>query len=110
MKLLSNVEKNLAMDLYYSFFKRHPKAKNPTDLNTKEKYLYAMEIGYDLFKLMGTARKYHTKRNNFPYPWTHQAYWEDKLDRDVGNIHRPAPMYTYKRILEETQQHETKNQ
>ena len=105
MKLLTSVEQKMAKDLYYSFFKKTGQ-KNPTDLNTPEKYHFAVEIGYELFRLMQLAREFHTARNNFPYRWTHLGYWEDRLDSDQGKIHNPAPLYTYKQILKDNEVNE----
>lgn len=55
---------------YHEFFRRYPGARNPTDLNTKEKFLYACEIGWERHRAMERARK-------FGHPFTKPEYTND---------------------------------
>lgn len=50
-------------------------AKNPTDINTRAKYEFAVSIGWEQFALMQRARKDNVARNNYPFPWTKKEYW-----------------------------------
>ena len=42
---------------YEEFFRRNPEQKNPTDLNTPEKWAFATYIGYERYTAMQSARK-----------------------------------------------------
>ena len=53
-------------DAYRLFFTTHPGQKNPTDLNTREKYEFMREVGYELFREMQCDRK----RSE---PWTKET-------------------------------------
>lgn len=75
---LSASDAKWAKEMYLVFFKRHWQ-KNPTDLNTREKFEYAREISWDNYSLMQLARKSHTKKNGWPYPWTHRDWWAGKI-------------------------------
>lgn len=46
-----------AMADYELFFDRYPYLKNPSDINCKEKFDFAMEIGWERFTEMQAARK-----------------------------------------------------
>lgn len=61
-----------AKELYFIWFKQHPDQANPSDLNTEEKYNYALSVGYEEFKLMEIARKQGL-------PFTKKEYWDKKL-------------------------------
>lgn len=59
-------ERATAEQLFIRFFKKHPRQKNPTDINTEEKFKYATNVGWENFRLMQQARKAgysFTKRN-----------------------------------------------
>lgn len=42
---------------YEEFWRRHPAQKNPSDINTEEKFNFAMEIGWKRLRAMQQARK-----------------------------------------------------
>ena len=67
MITLADSDARFAKELYLVFFKRHG-LKNPTDMNARVKFEYAVEIGWDNFSLMQRARKSNTKQNGYPYP------------------------------------------
>ena len=50
-------EMTLAEKLYDDFFRRYPDLKNPTDLNTREKFEFAVKVGWENYCLMQRARK-----------------------------------------------------
>ncbi len=59
------------------FFKNHPKTKNPTDINSREKLAFFVNNGFDLLFEMQAARKQNTEKNGKPNPWTKQEYWSE---------------------------------
>ena len=61
MIALTESDAKFAKELYLVFFKRHG-IKNPTDMNCREKFEYAVEVGWDNFSLMQRARKCVTLR------------------------------------------------
>ena len=75
---LTESDAKFAKELYLVFFKRHG-LKNPTDMNNRVKFEYAVEVGWDNFSLMQRARKCNTKKNGYPYPWTHRDWWRGKI-------------------------------
>ena len=48
MIALTESDAKFAKELYLVFFKRHG-IKNPTDMNCREKFEYAVEVGWDNF-------------------------------------------------------------
>ena len=54
MIALTESDAKSAKELYLVFFKRHG-IKNPTDMNCREKFEYAVEVGWDNFSLMQRA-------------------------------------------------------
>ena len=42
---------------YEKFFKEFPNQRNPTDLNTPEKFKFAKKIGFQRYRAMQQARK-----------------------------------------------------
>lgn len=44
-------------ELFKEWFRLHPDQKNPTDLNTQEKWDWMMNKGFPAFRVMQQARK-----------------------------------------------------
>lgn len=42
---------------YQDFFRKHPNQKNPSDINTEEKFNFAIKIGWKRLRAMQNARK-----------------------------------------------------
>ena len=55
--------------LYGLWFAEHPGVENPSDLNTQEKFDFAMNIGFINHRQMQTARKQG-------HEWTKWEYWK----------------------------------
>ncbi len=85
--MLTKPEEQLAEELYRRWFVRYSDLKNPTDINSKEKFEYAFEIGWNNFSLMQKARKANTVKNGFPYPWTkpeaHNEIKQEKITNET---------------------------
>lgn len=64
----------LAKDGYQRWFARCSE-KNPSDINSKEKYDFAAEIGWEQLQAMQRARKQNTAANGYPYSWTQREFW-----------------------------------
>lgn len=62
--------------LYARWFAKYPTIANPTDVNSRAKFNFAVEIGWDNLALMLRFRKSNVKRTNYQYPWTKAEYWE----------------------------------
>jgi|SaaInlV_100m_DNA_3_1039692.scaffolds.fasta_scaffold36761_1 adenine-specific DNA glycosylase len=73
---LTATQAQSAKNLYEKWFKRHPDIKNPTDINREEKFNFAIELGWNSFRLMQQARKSNVDKFNYPFPWTHADYWK----------------------------------
>ena len=73
--MLEQQEQRKAKRLFEAFFQENPGAKNPTDINTKAKFDYAVRIGWESLHLMQKARKINTRKNGYPYPWTHADHF-----------------------------------
>jgi hypothetical protein len=69
-----------AKQLYARWFAKYPTAKNPTDVNTRAKYDFAVAIGWEKLSLMLRARKANTEKNGYPFPWTKPDYWLGVFD------------------------------
>ena len=77
------MENRSEVELYALWFSRYPEIQNPTDINRKSKFDFAMEIGYENLKRMQTARKQASKNrrvNLFVFP----QYWTYKKLREQG--------------------------
>ena len=59
-------------ELYGRWFAKHPGVRNPTDINSQAKFLFAVEIGWEQFRSMQQSRKRGDE-------WSKWSYWEDKL-------------------------------
>ncbi len=81
--MLTFEEQRKAQRLYCRWFAKNPKSKNPTDVNNRAKYEFAMQIGWVSLALMLQARKSNTKVNGYPYPWTKPEYWVDYPNNGV---------------------------
>ncbi len=66
-----------AKALHEEWFKQYPKQKNPSDMNTEEKYHFAIRVGWVKYKMMQTARKGNVARTGYKYPWTKIGYWNE---------------------------------
>jgi len=77
--MLAPNQETLARELYGEWFSIHPNIENPSDINKKEKYEFAVSIGWEKCRLMQLARKSNLKINNYPYPWTKPEYWRSDL-------------------------------
>jgi len=64
-----------AKALFARWFAKYPTVPNPTDINSRAKFNFAVEIGYDNLSLMLRFRKSNVKRTGYPYPWTQAEYW-----------------------------------
>jgi len=54
---LTNEDEKKAKKLYEEFHKKYPDIKNPTDINSEEKYNFFMNKSYEELSLMQRARK-----------------------------------------------------
>ncbi len=77
--MLSPNQEKIARELYGEWFSMWPNIENPSDINKKEKYEFAMSIGWEKCKLMQMARKNNLKIHNYPYPWTKPKYWSSNF-------------------------------
>ena len=75
---LGAYEERHARNLYGKWFRENPKVKNPSDVNSSDKFNFAMDIGWPRLALMQKARKANTGKYGYPYPWTKWEYWEGK--------------------------------
>lgn len=57
MQKITNEEEQQARQDYLLFWERHPTQRNPSDINTKEKFDFAMEIGWRRLQVMQHFRK-----------------------------------------------------
>ena len=69
--------------LYALWFSRYPEIQNPTDINRKCKFDFAMEIGYENLKRMQTARKQASKNRRVNL-FVFQNFWTIKNLRKYG--------------------------
>lgn len=83
--MLNEQETRQAQQLYCRWFAKFPKMKNPTDINSRTKYDFAMQIGWEKMRLMMTARKANTDKNGYPYPWTKADYWTQNNRSEGSN-------------------------
>ena len=58
--------------LFADWFRENPGTKNPPDLTKREKFNYAMRIGFDKHRAMVNARKQGLA-------WTKSEYWKPKI-------------------------------
>ena len=61
--MLNEQETKQARQLYCRWFAKFPKMKNPTDINSRSKYDFAVQIGWEKMRLMMTARKANTDKS-----------------------------------------------
>ncbi len=57
MSSVSLEQRNQAEEDYANFFNMHPSQKNPGDINTKETFEFAVEIGWERLRVMQACRK-----------------------------------------------------
>ena len=76
--MLTAAEARIAKSLYRRWFSKNPGAKNPSDVNTKDKYGFFFELGWESLELCQRARKSHTANNEWPYPWTRWQWWKER--------------------------------
>jgi len=69
------MESMTANELFALWFEENPGAKNPTDINTLQKYEFAKRVGWDNLRKMNQARKANTAKNGYPNPWTKADYY-----------------------------------
>lgn len=62
-----------AKTLFQRWFKKHPTERNPSDLNTQEKFDYAMGMGFEKHRTMEYLRKQGAA-------CTKPEYWESEED------------------------------
>ncbi len=62
---------------YELFFRENPSTRNPTDINSREKFDFFVRNGWDLLSSMQEARKQNTEKNGRPNPWTKLEYWNE---------------------------------
>lgn len=70
----------IAKGSYRDFFRTHPGVRNPSDVNSSEKWHFFADRGWGTLSLMIKARKHHTEANGYPHPWIKPEYWE------AGNV------------------------
>ena len=73
--LLNKKEERLAKSLFQEWFLEKNGGKNPSDVNTFEKYMFSIKKGWENLELMQRARKANTDKNGYPYPWTKREHW-----------------------------------
>lgn len=79
-------EQRQAYVLYCRWFAKYPTVKNPTDVNSRVKYDFAVQVGWEKLSLMLRARKANTAANGYPYPWTKPEYWNEAIETDCEAI------------------------
>ena len=72
---LSSDDQDKAKALFSDWFSKYPNIKNPTDINSRQKYDYFMKAGWETLQLMQKARKTNVGQYGYPSPWTKAEYW-----------------------------------
>lgn len=70
----------IAKGSYRDFFRSHPGVRNPSEINSSEKWRFFADKGWGTLSLMTKARKFNTEAHGYPFPWTKPEYWEDGRD------------------------------
>ena len=55
--MLTAAEARIAKSLYRRWFSKNPGAKNPSDVNTKDKYKFWFSLGWESLELCQRARR-----------------------------------------------------
>lgn len=71
-------ETAIAKGSFRDFYREHPGVRNPTDINSSEKWHFYASRGWGTLSLMIKARKFNQTANGFPFPWTKPEYWRDQ--------------------------------
>ncbi len=81
---LTNRQQTQAQEDYGWFFMLYPDSKNPTDMNTQEKWDFVQAIGFERYSYMLAARKAKTK---YRLDFTKPDFW---VGQEIDYLNAPA--------------------